>query len=89
VTGGQWVEALVGFLIPTAAVGWGLWMVWRWVRPDFKHSTRIVPGVVEFVLVCVLVILIVLAWEMFKTWRRPQNPAQPRSSANELLLKNQ
>jgi predicted PurR-regulated permease PerM len=59
-------------------------MVWRWIRPDFKQASRIVPGVVEFVLVCVLVILILLGWEMFKTWRRPQGSQRARLSAAEL-----
>ena len=86
-TSGQLVEAGLGFVVPTAAVVWGIWMVWRWIRPDFKQASRIVPGVVEFVLVCILVILILLGWEMFKTWRRPPISQHARLPAADLPMR--
>jgi hypothetical protein len=83
-----WLEAAIGFVVPTAVVVWGVLQVWRWIRPDFKNATRIVPGVVEFALVCVIVILIVLGWEMFKTWRRPRVSPQSQVSASEWPAKS-
>lgn len=83
-TAGQWVEALVGFVLPTAVVLWVVWMLWEWFRPAMKQPTGLSAGTIGFVLICVLVVVIVLAWEMFKTWRRPN--WQQRWLANELHL---
>ena len=66
----RWVEAAFGFVVPTAAVLWGVWLLWHWFRPPaVKRPPSFVTAVVGFLLVCVLVILIVVAWEMFQTWR--------------------
>jgi hypothetical protein len=72
---GEWFEAVVGFVIPTAAVVWGVWILWHWYRPGAtRQSGGLVAGVVGFVLTCVLVMLIILGWELFKTWRHPARP---------------
>jgi hypothetical protein len=84
-TAGQWIEAVIGFVIPTAAVVWGVWMLWRWFRPsDIKQRSGVVAAVMAFVLAALLVFLIVLAWELFKTWKRPQDSTRPGSSVSEL-----
>jgi hypothetical protein len=89
VTAGHWVETVIGFVIPTAAVVWGVWILWRGFRPGaIRRPTGVLAGVIGFVLTCVLVILIVLAWELFKAWRRPtpRDSAWPRSSVTEVHL---
>jgi hypothetical protein len=85
-TAGQWLEAGIGFVIPTALLLWAVLLVWRWLNPDLRKSAGIVPGIAEFVLICVFVIVIVLAWEVFKTWRRPRGTIPMRASASELPL---
>ncbi len=68
----RWLEVVVGFVVPTAAVIWGVWILWRGFRPGgFRRPSGWLAGVIGFLLTCVLVILIVLAWELFKVWRGP------------------
>ena len=77
----QWLETLVGFVIPTAAVIWGVYALWLSVRPG-RLPSGMVGGVVGFVLVGVLVVLVVLGWELFKAWQRPAAyAAAPRHTA--------
>jgi hypothetical protein len=80
VTAGQWAEAFVGFVIPTATVVWGIWILWRSYRPRMQPG-GFVPGVVGFVLTCLLVILIVTGWELFKTWRPSARRARPPAAS--------
>jgi hypothetical protein len=82
VTAGEWAEAIVGFVIPTAAVVWGIWILWHWYRPGARmQAGGLVAGVVGFVLTCVLVILIITGWELFKTWRPSARRARPASAS--------
>ena len=77
----EWLETLIGFVIPTAAVIWGVYVLWQSVRPG-RLPSGMVGGVVGFVLVCVLVVLVVLGWELFKAWGRPSAyAAAPRHTA--------
>ncbi len=85
-TVGQWLEIVIGFVVPTAAVLWGVWILWLWFRPgSIRRPAGWLAGVIGFVLTCVLVILIILGWELFKSWRRPQvrGSASARPSATE------
>ena len=76
-TASEWIETLVGFVIPTAAVIWGVYTLWESIRPG-RLPSGMVGGVVGFVLVCILVVLVVLGWEVFKAWRRPaRSPGRP------------
>jgi len=85
-TAGRWFEVGIGFVLPTAALVWILWKLWRWYSPGgIRRPERFLTGVAEFLLVCVFVILIILAWELFRTWRKPQHSAEPRVSATDLL----
>ena len=84
-TASEWGETLVGFVIPTAAVVWGIWTLWRWSSPGIKRPSVFATGVIEFVLTCVLVVLIILGWELFKTWRRQAHgQMSPRVAVSEL-----
>jgi hypothetical protein len=75
----------VGFVIPTAAVVWGIWTLWRWSSPGGKRPAVFATGIIEFVLICVLVVLIILGWELFKTWRRQAHgQLSPRTAKSEL-----
>lgn len=83
-TASEWGETLVGFVIPTAVVIWGILILWRWSRPGIKQPGGWVGGIIEFVLTCVFVILIILAWELFKTWKRQvHSPLPPRTAQSE------
>jgi hypothetical protein len=85
-TASEWAESLVGFVIPTAVVLWGILILWRWSRPGIKQPGGWVGGVIEFVLTCVFVILVILAWELFKTWRRQvPGPLPPRTAELRLV----
>ena len=81
-TAGRWFEVGIGFVLPTAALIWILWKLWRsYGRGGIRQTDGFLAGIAEFLLVCVFVILIILAWEMFRTWRKPQHPAQSRAPA--------
>jgi hypothetical protein len=81
VSAGEWVEVVLGFVLPTAAVVFAVARLWRWSGPGLlKRPTGFVAGVAEFLLVCVLVMLVILGWEVFKTWRGRQHAAGSRSS---------
>jgi len=83
----QWLEIAMGFVVPTGAVVWGVWILWRWFRPGtVRVPSRWLDAVIGFLLACILVMLIVLAWELFKSWRRPrgQRPARLQASAMEI-----
>ena len=85
-TAGRWLEVSIGFVVPTALLVWILWKLWRWFNPGgMRRPEGFLAGVVEFLLVCVVVLLIVLAWELFKTWRRPRVSAESRPPATHLL----
>ncbi len=72
-TAGRLLEIALGFVVPTAAVIWGLWVLWRAFRPgDVKMPSPVVDGIIGFLLICVFVVLIVLAWELFRAWRYPR-----------------
>ena len=79
-TASEWIETLVGFVIPTAVVIWGVYTLWDSVRPG-RLPAGWVGGVVGFVLVCVLVVLVVLGWEVFKAWRQPLRAMRPAAAA--------
>ena len=88
-TAGRLLEIGVGFVLPTAAVLWGIWVLWRSFRPgDVKMPTPVLDGIVGFLLICVFVVLIVLAWELFRAWRYPRGAQSrvPRISTNALPL---
>jgi len=71
VRGGDWIRP------PTAALIWILWRLWRaWNPGGIRRPEGFLAGIAEFLLVCVFVILVVLAWELFKTWRQPQHSAE-------------
>ena len=83
------LEVLVGFVIPTAVVIWGVWVLWRAFLPgDVRQPSPVFDGIVGFLLICVFVVLVVLAWELFKMWRpgRPASPLGPQSAAIERPL---
>jgi hypothetical protein len=84
----HWIETVFGFVIPTAVVVWGVWMLWHWFGPgDIRQPPGLVAGVVRFLLVCLLVIFIILAWELFKAWRRPRfRTARPGTPVSERLV---
>ncbi|HEY7111400.1 MAG TPA: hypothetical protein VIA45_00590 [Thermoanaerobaculia bacterium] len=85
-TAGRLIEITMGFVIPTAAVIWGVWLVWRAFRPgDIRQPSPVFDGIVGFLLICLFVVLVVLGWELFKTWRpgRPARPAATRAAAIE------
>ena len=85
-TAGRWFEVGIGFVVPTAALIWILWKLFRWYSPGaMRQPEGFAVGVAEFLLVCVFVILIILAWELFKTWRQPQHSAESRAPATDFL----
>src|SRR5215470_15181440 len=87
VTASEWGETLIGFVIPTGAVIWGILILWRWSSPETRRPSAFAGGVIEFVLTCVLVVLIILGWELFKTWRRQVHaPLPPRTAENALQV---
>jgi len=72
-TAARLLEIAVGFVLPTAAVLWGLRILWRSFRPgDVTMPSPVLDGIVGFLLICVFVVLIVVAWELFRTWRYPR-----------------
>jgi len=76
-TAGTWFEVGIGFVLPTAALIWVLLKLWRWFSPGaIRRPEGFLTGIAEFLLVCVFVILVVLAWELFKTWRQPRPSAE-------------
>ena len=87
-TAGRLVEIAVGFVLPTAAVLWGLRVVWRSFRPgDVGMPAPVFDGIVGFLMICVFVVLIILAWELFRTWRFPRaNSRRPATSTSALPL---
>jgi|SRR5215471_10206262 len=85
----SWLEALVGFVIPTAALIWIVRTLWRSFRPgDLKQASPFLDGVVGFLLICFVVVLVVVGWEMFKSWRRPTaaDPSRARPVASALPI---
>jgi chromate transport protein ChrA len=79
---GRLLEIAVGFVLPTAAVIWGLWILWRSFRPgDVKMPSPVIDGIVGFLLICVFIVLVVLAWELFRTWRYPRGAFAPRPTS--------
>ena len=51
-TAGRLLEIALGFVVPTAAVIWGLWVLWRAFRPgDVKMPSPVVDGIIGFLLI--------------------------------------
>ncbi len=84
-TAARWFEVAIGFVIPTATVVWILWSLWRWFNPGaIRPPERFLAGITEFLLLCVFVILVILAWELFKTWRQPTHSTESHAPASGL-----
>jgi hypothetical protein len=68
-TAKRWFEVAIGFVLPTAAILWCVWNEWVGLSGGVRRPPRSLDGVVRFLLTCVLVMVIVLSWEMFRVWR--------------------